>query len=102
MDPENTEQVAITDLVVDDVVLNPEKLMWMRVVRVKRVTETIHVNERGVERSEAPRSLLRITLDPVHRLKVETFIPYYLDRRDIEQLDTITRWKGGDPPPQLY
>lgn len=102
MDADNTEQVAIVDLVEGDVVLHPVRQMWMRVVRLETLTETIHHNDRGEKRSETPRSLRQITLDPVHREKFEMFIPYYLDYRDMEQFDMITRWTGGDLPTQRY
>ncbi|WP_237158874.1 hypothetical protein [Mycolicibacterium fortuitum] len=101
MADENTVQVAITDLREGDIVLHPERQMWMRVHQVRDWTETTRSYEQG-EWSVAEGSFRRITLDRVHREPFETFIPFDLDYRDAEELEMITRWAGGELPPQAY
>ncbi|WP_243858125.1 hypothetical protein [Mycobacterium sp. DL440] len=99
---ENTGQVAVTDLVEGDVVLHPERQMWMRVHRVRDFVETVRSFEQATGWTTEESSLRRVTLDPVHRLPIETFIPFDLDYRDAEQLELITRWTGGELPPQAF
>lgn len=102
VDVHNSEQVAIADIRVGDVVLHPERLMWMRVVRVDDRPERTLAYEQDAGWSETKSFFRRITLDPVHRMDIETFIPFDLDYRDAEQFETITRWAGGEMPPQAY
>lgn len=99
---DNTEQVAITDLREGDVVLHPERQMWMRVHRVRDYTKRTRSFEQDSGWSETESDLRKITLDPVHREKFETFIPFDLDYCDAEQLEQVTRWTGGELPRQAY
>ncbi|MBE5481683.1 hypothetical protein [Mycobacteroides abscessus] len=102
MDADNTEKVAVQDLVEGDVVLHPERHMWMRVIGIFDGPETVHRYEQGKEPTETRRLHRQLKMDPIHRLEVETPTPFYLDYRDAGVLELITRWRGGDLPSQQF
>ncbi|WP_234804546.1 hypothetical protein [Mycobacteroides abscessus] len=101
MNADNTEQVAAQDLVEGDVVLHPERQMWMRIVRILDDPENIVTYTQG-ETSTTTRAHRQLMLDPIHRQEVETTKPHPLDYRDAGLLEEVTRWTGGDLPTQRY
>lgn len=89
------EEVKVSELRVDDIVLHPEKSMWMRIVSINEMVQTTYDTVAGTETS---RDYLLVNVDRLDKLPIETALPYPLNFFDPDRV--IPRWTGAELPQQ--